>query len=122
MKIFWRQRHLQSRASRYKRTRSLLRSWTGSSQNARSRPPPSPKFRRLASVRLRGARNVVPHLVRLDSNPVLAAVLAPDRPVRCVTPRVASTRYDGLRPATLFDMLGNQLEEHVLTLAPDVYA
>jgi hypothetical protein len=36
--------------------------------------------------------------------------------------RVASTLYDGLRPAALFDALGSQLRELVLVLAPDVGA
>jgi hypothetical protein len=42
--------------------------------------------------------------------------------VRHATLRVASTLYDGLRPVTLFDMLGNQLRELVLALAQDVDA
>jgi hypothetical protein len=64
----------------------------------------------------------VPHLARLDASPGLAAVLAPGRSVRRVTLRVASTLYDGLRPAALFDALGSQLRELVLVLAPDVDA
>jgi hypothetical protein len=39
-----------------------------------------------------------------------------------VTLRAASTLYDGLRPVALFDVLGNQLRELVLALAPDVDA
>lgn len=64
----------------------------------------------------------VPHLARLDASPGLATVLAPGRPVRRVTLRVASTLYDGLRPAALFDAVGSQLRELVLVLAPDVDA
>jgi hypothetical protein len=64
----------------------------------------------------------VPHLARLDASPGLATVLAPGRPVRRATLRIASTLYDGLRPAALFDALGSQLKELVLVLAPDVDA
>jgi hypothetical protein len=64
----------------------------------------------------------IPHLTVLDASPGLAAVLAPGRPVRCVTLRVASTLYDGLRPAALFGALGSELRELVLVLAPDVDA
>ena len=39
-----------------------------------------------------------------------------------VTLRVASTLYDGLRPAALFDALGSELKELALVLAPDVDA
>jgi hypothetical protein len=48
--------------------------------------------------------------------------LAPGRPVERVTLRVASTLYDGLRPAALFDALGSELKELALVLAPDVDA
>jgi hypothetical protein len=64
----------------------------------------------------------VPHLASLDASPGLAAVLAPGRPVQRVTLRVASTLYDGLRPAALFDALGSQLRELVFVLASDVDA
>ncbi len=64
----------------------------------------------------------IPYLATLDASPGLAAVLAPDRPVQRVTLRVASTLYDGLRPAALFDALGSQLKELVFVLAPDVDA
>ena len=64
----------------------------------------------------------VPHLTTLDASPGLAAVLAPGRPVGRVTLRVASTLYDGLRPAALFDTLGSELKELALVLAPDVDA
>jgi hypothetical protein len=42
--------------------------------------------------------------------------------VQRATLRVASTLYDGLRRAALFDALGSQLKELVLVLAPDVDA
>ncbi|KAH9165331.1 hypothetical protein EDB89DRAFT_1911503 [Lactarius sanguifluus] len=56
----------------------------------------------------------------LDSSPGLAAALAPGRPLRRVTLHIASTLYDGLRPAALFGALGGSLKELVLVLAPDV--
>jgi hypothetical protein len=59
------------------------------------RPHRPPKFPRLASGCLRGACDAVLHLIRLDANRGLAAVLARERPVRHVTLRVASTLYDG---------------------------
>ncbi len=37
-----------------------------------------------------------------------------------MTLRVASTLYDGLRPAALFDTLGSEVKELALVLAPDV--
>ena len=61
-----------------------------------------------------------PRLAVLDSSPGLAAALAPSRPLRRVTLRIASTLYDGLRPAALFGALGGALKELVLVLAPDV--
>lgn len=61
-----------------------------------------------------------PRLAALDSSPGLAAALAPGRPLRRVTLRIASTLYDGLRPAALFGALGGALKELVLVLAPDV--
>jgi hypothetical protein len=64
----------------------------------------------------------VPALTALDTSPGLAAALAPGRPLQRVTLRVASTLYDGLRPAALFGALGGQLKELVLVLAPDVDA
>ncbi|KAH9981798.1 hypothetical protein BJV74DRAFT_65657 [Russula compacta] len=66
----------------------------------------------------------VPALAALDASPGLALALAPGRPLRRVTLRVASTLYDGLRPAALFAALGGgeQLKELVLVLAPDVDA
>jgi hypothetical protein len=64
----------------------------------------------------------VPHLARLDTSPGLATVLAPGRPVRRATLCVATTLYEGLRPAALFDALGSQLKELVLLPAPDVDA
>ncbi|KAH9160125.1 hypothetical protein EDB89DRAFT_2236142 [Lactarius sanguifluus] len=62
----------------------------------------------------------VPRLAVLDSSPGLAAALAPGRPLRRVTLHIASTLYDGLRPAALFGALGGSLKELVLVLAPDV--
>ncbi|KAH9015286.1 hypothetical protein EDB85DRAFT_2280358 [Lactarius pseudohatsudake] len=62
----------------------------------------------------------VPRLAVLDSSPGLAAALAPGRPLRRVTLHIASTLYDGLRPAALFGALGGALKELVLVLAPDV--
>ncbi|KAH9058964.1 hypothetical protein EDB83DRAFT_2675684 [Lactarius deliciosus] len=59
-------------------------------------------------------------LAVLDSSPGLAAVLAPGRPLHRVTLHIASTLYDGLRPAALFGALGGSLKELVLVLAPDV--
>ena len=61
-----------------------------------------------------------PRLAVLDGSPGLAAALAPGRPLRRVTLRIASTLYDGLRPAALFSSLGSALKELILVLAPDV--
>jgi hypothetical protein len=61
-----------------------------------------------------------PRLAVLDGSPGLAAALAPGRPLRRVTLRIASTLYDGLRPAALFGALGGALKELALVLAPDV--
>ena len=61
-----------------------------------------------------------PRLAVLDGSPGLAAALVPGRPLHHVTLRVASTLYDGLRPAALFSALGGALKELVLVLAPDV--
>ncbi|KAH9165319.1 hypothetical protein EDB89DRAFT_1911495 [Lactarius sanguifluus] len=60
----------------------------------------------------------VPRLAVLDSSPGLAAALAPGRPLCRVTLHIASTLYDGLRPAALFGALGGSLKELVLVLAP----
>ncbi|KAI0260572.1 hypothetical protein BC834DRAFT_536079 [Gloeopeniophorella convolvens] len=64
----------------------------------------------------------VPFLAMLDASPALALALAPGRPLRRITLRVASTLYDGLRPAALADALGNQVQELVLVLAADIDA
>ena len=64
----------------------------------------------------------VPHLTTLDASPSLAAALAPNRLVKWVTLRVASTLYDDLHPAALFDALGSELKDLALVLAPDVDA
>jgi hypothetical protein len=64
----------------------------------------------------------VPSLSVLDASPGLAVALAPGRPLQHVTLRIASTLYDGLRPAALFGTLGSHLKELVLVLAPDVDA
>ncbi|KAH8991799.1 hypothetical protein EDB86DRAFT_3103675 [Lactarius hatsudake] len=61
-----------------------------------------------------------PRLAVLDSGHGLAAALAPSRPLRRVTLRIASTLYDGLRPAALFGVLGGSLKEVLLVLALDV--
>jgi hypothetical protein len=61
-----------------------------------------------------------PRLAVLDGSPGLVAALAPGRLLRRVTLRIASTLYDGLRPAALFGALGGALKELVLVLAPDV--
>ena len=61
-----------------------------------------------------------PRLSVLDGSPGLAAALAPGRPLRRVTLRIASTLYDGLRPAALFSALGGALKELALVLAPDI--
>ncbi|KAI0288614.1 hypothetical protein BC826DRAFT_1107566 [Russula brevipes] len=61
----------------------------------------------------------VPALAALDTGPGLATALAPGRPLQRVMLRVASTLYDGLRPAALFGALGGQLKELVLVLAPN---
>ncbi|KAI9446891.1 hypothetical protein BJY52DRAFT_1370398, partial [Lactarius psammicola] len=61
-----------------------------------------------------------PRLAVLDSSPGLAAALAPSRPLHRVTLRIASTLYDGLRPAALFGALCSTLKELVLILVPDV--
>ncbi|KAI9432356.1 hypothetical protein H4582DRAFT_2061874 [Lactarius indigo] len=47
-----------------------------------------------------------PRLVVLDSSPDLVVALTPGRLLHCVTLRIASTLYDGLRPAALFGTLG----------------
>ncbi|KAH9010500.1 hypothetical protein EDB83DRAFT_2680812 [Lactarius deliciosus] len=62
----------------------------------------------------------VPRLAVLDSSPGLAAALAPGRPLRRVMLHIASTLYDGLRPAALVGALGGALKELRLVLAPDV--
>jgi hypothetical protein len=67
-------------------------------------------------------KKAVPSLVALDASPGLAVALAPDRSLQRVTLRIASTLYDGLRPAAIFHTLGSQLKELVLVLAPDVDA
>ncbi|KAH9038668.1 hypothetical protein EDB83DRAFT_2647321 [Lactarius deliciosus] len=75
----------------------------------------------LALPHLVGVPSVsAPRLAVLVSSPGLAAALAPSRPLRRVTPRIASTLYDGLRPAALFGALVRALKELVLVLAPDV--
>jgi hypothetical protein len=61
-----------------------------------------------------------PRLAVLDRSPSLAAALAPSRPLCRVTLRIASTLYDGLRPAALFGALGSALKELVLVLVPDL--
>ncbi|KAH9051716.1 hypothetical protein EDB87DRAFT_1733929 [Lactarius vividus] len=72
-------------------------------------------------ARARLTHLALPHfLAVLDSSPGLAAALAPGRPLRRVTLRIASTLYDGLRPAALFGTLGDSLKELVLVLTPDV--
>lgn len=43
--------------------------------------------------------------------PGLVAALIPGRLLRRVTLRIASTLYDGLRPATLFGVLGSALKK-----------
>ena len=67
-------------------------------------------------------KNAIPNLVALDTSPGLAVALAPNRPLQRVTLRIASTLYDGLRPAALFETLGTHLKELVLVLAPDIDA
>ncbi|KAI9429325.1 hypothetical protein H4582DRAFT_2089506 [Lactarius indigo] len=62
----------------------------------------------------------VPRLAVLNSSPGLAVALVPGRPLRRVTLSIASTLYDGLRPAAPFGALGGALKELVLVLAPDV--
>jgi hypothetical protein len=68
----------------------------------------------------------VPNLISLDASPGLAISLAPGRhsTLREVTLRVASTLYDGLRPAAIFGaLLGagcGQVRALSLVLAPDV--
>jgi len=68
----------------------------------------------------------VPNLVSLDASAGLAVSLAPGRhsTLRQVTLRVASTLYDGLRPAAIFGaLLGagcGQVKVLGLVLAPDV--
>ena len=61
-----------------------------------------------------------PRFVVLGGSPGLAAALAPGRPLRRVTLRIASTLCDGLRPAALFSSLCSALKELVLVLTPDV--
>ncbi|KAH9008623.1 hypothetical protein EDB85DRAFT_2064770, partial [Lactarius pseudohatsudake] len=61
-----------------------------------------------------------PRLAVLDRTPGLAAALAPGRPLRSATLRVANTVYDGFRPSTLFCALGRALKVLILVLAPDV--
>ena len=69
----------------------------------------------------------IPNLISLDASPGLAVSLAPGRQstLRQVTLRVASTLYDGLRPAAIFEaLLGaagcGQVKVLVLVLASDV--
>ncbi|KAI9433141.1 hypothetical protein H4582DRAFT_2082598 [Lactarius indigo] len=62
----------------------------------------------------------VPRLAVLNSSPGLALAVAPGRPLLRVTLLMASTLYDGLRPAALFGALCGALKELVLVLAPDV--
>lgn len=69
----------------------------------------------------------VPYLVSLDASPGLAVSLTPGRlsTLSRVTLRVASTLYDGLRPAAIFGaLLGDagrsQVKVLTLVLAPDV--
>ena len=69
----------------------------------------------------------VSHLISLDASPGLAVSLAPGRlsTLSRVTLRVASTLYDGLRPAAIFGaLLGDngrsQVKMLTLVLAPDV--
>lgn len=56
----------------------------------------------------------------LDGSLGLAAALTPSRALRCVTLRIVSALYDGLRPAALFSVLGGVLRKLVLVLASDV--
>ncbi|KAH8981363.1 hypothetical protein EDB86DRAFT_3107194 [Lactarius hatsudake] len=53
-------------------------------------------------------------------SPGLAAVLSPSRPLRPVTPCIANTLYDGLRPTALFGALIDALKGLILVLTPDV--
>ncbi|KAH9165000.1 hypothetical protein EDB89DRAFT_2233663 [Lactarius sanguifluus] len=63
-----------------------------------------------------------PRLAVLGSSHGLAVALAPSRPLRRVTLRIASMLYDRLRPAALFGALGGSLKELVLALGVDVHA
>ncbi|KAH8990899.1 hypothetical protein EDB86DRAFT_2937671, partial [Lactarius hatsudake] len=61
-----------------------------------------------------------PRLAVLDSSPGIAAALAPSRPLRPVTLRIANTLYDSLRPAALFGALIGAPKGLILVLMPDV--
>ncbi|KAI9433146.1 hypothetical protein H4582DRAFT_2082602 [Lactarius indigo] len=74
----------------------------------------------LTSTSLNVPATAAPRLVVLDSSPDLVVALTPGRPLRCATLRIASTLYDGLRPAALFGALGGALKDLILVLAPDV--
>ena len=69
----------------------------------------------------------VPHLISLDASPRLAVSLAPERlsTLSRVALRVASTLYDGLRPAAilgalLWDAGRSQVKLLTLVLALDM--
>jgi hypothetical protein len=70
------------------------------------RPPRSPKFRRLASGCLGGARNGCASSRQAQREPGSRSGSPPGCPVRRVTLRAASTLYDGLHPVALFDGWG----------------
>ncbi|KAN0137518.1 hypothetical protein V8E53_004569 [Lactarius tabidus] len=76
-----------------------------------------------APARARLTHLALPHFVGVPPAAHEVPSAAPPRPVvplRHVTLRIASTRYDGLRPTALFNVLGGAWKELVLVLAPDV--
>ncbi|KAH8981372.1 hypothetical protein EDB86DRAFT_3087164 [Lactarius hatsudake] len=83
--------------------------------------PACARFTHIALLHFAGVPSApAPHLAALDSSPGLAAVLSPSRPLRRVTPCIANTLYDGLRPAALFGALIGALKGLILVLTPDV--
>ncbi|KAH8990915.1 hypothetical protein EDB86DRAFT_3080213 [Lactarius hatsudake] len=83
--------------------------------------PACARFTHIALLHFAGVPSApAPHLAALDSSPGLAAVLSPSRPLRPVTPCIANTLYDGLRPTALFGALIDALKGLILVLTPDV--
>ena len=95
------------------------------------RDPPADRLPRPLEYRCwrtvpRGAGEVrstaAPYLTSLDASPGLAAALVRGRLVGRVNLGIASTLYDVLLPAGLFDVPRREPKELALVLAPDVDA